>query len=55
MEMAQKSKYTPEELIKKSREEIEKARKRIIQKKETDPEYYWSVVRLRAEQGLKTE
>ena len=35
-------------------EQKEAALERIRAMKETDPDFYWSVVRLRADQGLKT-
>lgn len=42
------------EFIKWQEELKEKALERLRATKETDPQFYWSAVRLRADQGLKT-
>lgn len=42
------------EFLKWQEEQKEAALERIRAMKETDPDFYWSVVRLRADQGLKT-
>lgn len=42
------------EFLKWQEEQKEAALERVRAMKETDPEFYWSVVRLRADQGLKT-
>jgi len=47
-------KMTVVEFLKWQEEQKEAALERIRAMKETDPDFYWSVVRLRADQGLKT-
>ena len=47
-------KMTVVEFLKWQEEQKEAALERIKAMKETDPDFYWSVVRLRADQGLKT-
>jgi len=47
-------KMTPIEFYKWREEQRKAALERIRATKETDPDFYWSVVRLRADQGLKT-
>lgn len=42
------------EFLKWQEEQKEAALERIRAMKETNPKFYWSVVRLRADQGLKT-
>lgn len=52
--MAEK-KYSIQDFLKKVEEEKQKSKTRLEATKNTDPEFYWSMVRTRAQQGLKTD